>query len=111
MADSELQKAVNKVLLKEPLWKKAIEPPAPAQPIPAARGTGASNIAAKGAGGTASASLTYTETAYADRTYWPDRTFRSTDGLITFVEGPIKSVKMLDGANNPVSFIWAQPPA
>ena len=50
-----------------------------------------------------------TETAYADRTYWADKTITSTDGLITIVIAPIKQMKFTDANNQVVVFDYKQP--
>lgn len=50
-----------------------------------------------------------TETAYADRTYWSDKTITSTDGLITIVIAPIKKMKFADANNQVVVFDYKQP--
>lgn len=48
---------------------------------------------AGGGGGIASP---LTETAYAERTFWPETTITSVDGLLSFKVKPIKQIKQRD---------------
>lgn len=64
---------------------------------PASRGTG---------GGIASP---LTETAYADRTRWPDASVMTVDGMLTFRIAPIRQVSQLDADDQPVQQIFANP--
>jgi len=50
-----------------------------------------------------------TETAFADRTYWADKTITSTDGLIVIVIAPIKQMKFTDANDQSVVFDYKQP--
>lgn len=62
--------------------------------------------------GTGSIASPLTEPAYDDRTFYNTSvTYKSTDGLWSFTVNPIREVKMVDGNETPVRFVYAQPPA
>lgn len=79
--------------------------PKPASPIPDSAGKGA-NGTPKSSGGAAG---DLTETGFADRTYHPRRTLKSTDGIITWLFDPIKSVKFKDKAGQTITLNFAEP--
>lgn len=84
---SELQKAIDKLVQKEPGWKEFI--PKEASPIPDSAGKAPNVIPSAPSGGSA-----LTERSYKERTYHPRQTIRSTDGILTFQFDPIKTVTM-----------------
>lgn len=98
---SELQKAVDKLLRKEPRWREATQPPAKgAQPGQVATGRPAT-------GGTAASGSGFVEAAAALREYWAERTIAtSSDGLFVIMGAPIKKVF---GSPGPLEF--KDPPA
>lgn len=49
------------------------------------------------------------ESNYPARTWWPDRTLLSTDGLFAWTYKPLKSVTMVDGKNNEFIMQFAEP--
>lgn len=68
--------------------------PKPAQgKKPAVVGKGAPAATAAGSDGS------FVETAFADRTYWPDETVSSTDGVFTLILKPIKKVSLQGGGS------------
>ena len=77
----------------------------PAAPIPASAGKAPNGSPA--AGGTGGGDLT--EKDFSQRTYWPDRTLKSTDGVITWVYRPPKAVVMTDAAGKTVVLTFAEP--
>lgn len=99
---SELDKAIQKLVEKEPGWKVFL----PKDPSPIADSAGkAQNAVPK----TASGGGDLNERAYADRRYHPRRVLRSTDGVLTFQFDPIKSVTMTDPTGAPVVWTFAEP--
>ncbi|MBD9499936.1 hypothetical protein IB256_04035 [Pseudomonas sp. PDM17] len=92
--------------------------PAPKRlPAVATRGAladkrGRSDYQEPAATGTGSIASPLTEPAYEDRTFYNTAvTYKSTDGLWSFTVNPIREVKMVDGNETPVRFVYAQPPA
>lgn len=79
--------------------------PKPASPIPDSAGKGANALPKSGQ----SAGGDMAETRFADRTYHPRQTLKSTDGIITWLFDPIKSVQMADGAGKSVTWTFAEP--
>lgn len=49
------------------------------------------------------------ETVYTDRTFWPAKNVTSTDGVFTVSWKPIRVVKFLDAASNPVVMEYKEP--
>lgn len=106
MAMGELEKAVRKLAEKEKGWKEflpGIYPPV-ADPIPDSAGK-AQNVLPKS---TASGG-DLTESTYAARTYYPRKTLKSTDGIITWLYDPIKTIAMTDASGNSVTLKFAEP--
>lgn len=66
------------------------------------------DYAARAAGGGGIASP-LTETLYAERTYWPERSMMTVDGIVTFRIAPIKGIKQLDDNDQEVEQIFAEP--
>lgn len=64
---------------------------------------------AKGSGG-GSGGGPFTETAYADRTYWATRMKTTPDGIFTMALKPIKKIKMTDAAGGDASILLKDPP-
>jgi len=58
----------------------------------------------------ASCSGQFTETAYADRTYWATRMKTTPDGIFTMALKPIKKIKMTDAAGGDASILLKDPP-
>lgn len=86
-AASELQKAVDKLLKKEPRWREATQPPAKGpQPGQVATGRPAT-------GGAAASGSGFVEADAALREYWAERIVAtSSDGLFVLMGAPIKKV-------------------
>lgn len=61
----------------------------------------------KGKAGSGASGSALTETAYADRTYWPSQTHVTTDGVFTWIVKPIKQVMLTNG----YPFNFAEPPS
>ena len=61
------------------------------------RSGSAAPVAVPGSSGGSTGGGTWTETAYADRTYWSEQVFVTTDGMFAFKYPPIKSVKLKNG--------------
>ncbi len=99
-----LYAAVRKLAEKETGWKEFL--PKQASPVPPSAGK-ASNALPKSSG----AAGGLTEKNYAARKYHPRRTLKSTDGVITWLFDPIKSVEMTDAAGSIVTWTFAEPPA
>lgn len=77
-------------------------PAAPAR-IPDSAGKAANGVPKSAAGGD------LTEPNFAARTYHPRRTLKSTDGVITWLYDPIKTVSMGDASGNVVILTFAEP--
>lgn len=88
---SELQKAVDKLLLKEPRWKEAITPAAPGG-LPGATSTG------RPASGTSTSGGVLDEKDAAAREYYAARPMVSSDGVFTILWQPLKSLLLEDGS-------------
>lgn len=81
---------------------------APAATPPTIPGqTGLAPVIRPSSGGSISSPLT--ETDYLDRTFYDPQTITSTDGVFTFVWKPIRVVKFLDGADNPLVMEYKEP--
>lgn len=102
MSESELQKAVNKLVAREPGWKKVLPALAGASPIGPAIGVGKPRAATR-AGGISSP---LTEVSFASREYYPVYV-TSTDGMFSFQA--LKSATFLDAAGAEVKIVFAQP--
>ncbi|WP_068634723.1 hypothetical protein [Thauera butanivorans] len=89
---SALEKALQRLLEREPGWKHFVRPEAKGA-RPAAVGTGVP------ADGGAQGGGVFDEADAALRTYYPARTLTSTDGLFTFRIEPIKSLRLTSGHN------------
>lgn len=72
--------------------------------IPSRTGTGKPK---SGQGGSIAGPLT--ETAYASRTYWTDKTIASSDGLLALKIKPIKSISFLDANDSPLVMNYKEP--
>lgn len=103
MSESELQKAVNKLVAREPGWLKVLPGLAAAQPIGPTIGVGKPRAATKGTGGISSP---LTEVSFASRQYYPAYV-TSTDGMFSFQA--LKSATFVDAAGAEVQLIFAQP--
>lgn len=95
---SELQKAIEKLLKKEKDWEAFMPKPAVGAK-PGGVGTGRPSSSQAGGG--------LEESDATQREYYPGRTWRSVDGVITFFEEPIKSIALVGGGR----FVWDEPPA
>lgn len=111
MADSSLSSYVRSISDGEakPAAGAKIGPPAPQGALPGktGQGFGAAATAKKGGGGGIDSPLT--ETAVTDRTYHPDKTIKSSDGLFSLVIKPLRVVKFKDAGNADVQIIFAEP--
>lgn len=93
MSASELQKAVDKLIKREPGWKAATQPPNKG-PKPGKVATGyPASPAGQQSGGVA-----FVESDYTQREYWPAINITSSDGLFVLSYQPIKSV-LLEGGD------------
>lgn len=99
---SELEKAVAKLIQKEPGWKEFM--PKPGAPQPDSAGKAVNAVPKAGASGSG-----LTEQNYAARTYHARKTLRSTDSLITWLYDPIKTITMVDSAGATVVLTFAEP--
>ena len=106
MIDDLLQKAVRKLVEKEPGWAKFV-PPEPRGALPAQ--TGRSATPAGGAGGGGSGG-NRTEIDYTQRQHHPDVNYTSTDGWFVWVGKPIKRITFLDEASATVYDEFKAPP-
>ncbi|MCY1525631.1 hypothetical protein D9M68_606150 [compost metagenome] len=77
------------------------------RPATKGRGSWDPNKPATGGGGGIASPLT--ETAYADRTFWAERTILSSDGLLTFKVKPIKEITQADANDLEVKQVFADP--
>lgn len=94
MSDDLLQKAVQRLVQKEPGWQKFVQPePRGAKPAEVGR---SASPAASGSGGGGGGTLD--ELDYSQREYWPVINKVSTDGLFTLQIKPIKSILLSDGS-------------
>lgn len=50
------------------------------------------------------------ETNYTARTYWPERTLASVDGILSFRVKPLKTITQADASNAEVVQKFAEPP-
>lgn len=50
-----------------------------------------------------------TETAYADRLFWTEKLYTSTDGMITIARLPVKEVSFTDANGSPVKMQYQSP--
>ena len=75
--------------------EKKLPPATPAPSIPARTGaSGPISTPSSGTGGGVASPLT--EFAYAERTFWAQRTTTTPDGLFTLAWSPLKSIRFLD---------------
>lgn len=81
----------------------------PAVPIPVSVGVGvpAPGSSASGTGSGIASPLT--ETAYSARTFHPNVTLTSSDGIFMMVIKPVKQIKMRDAAGREIEFVYAKP--
>lgn len=85
---SELQKAVERLVAKEPGWQQvATKPTVGARP--AVRSTGRPSSS----GG----AFEFDEKSFETREYWPVRQVASSDGIFTIELEPIKRIKLKSG--------------
>mgnify|MGYP000894229530 CR=1 FL=1 len=94
---SELQKAVDKLLLREPGWRKATQPPAMG-PRPGGVGVG------RPASGTTALELI--EEDASTRQYYAPVVLRTSDGLFTIEVEPIRQISLRGN----IPFRFAEPP-
>lgn len=90
---SELEKAIDKLMMREKGWKRYKPAPAVgARPgaVTTGRPSGASSVS-----GSASA---FAEKDYLQREYYAARPLVSSDGIFTIMWQPIKSVLLEDGS-------------
>ena len=99
---SDLQRAVRQLGL-QPATQAPAEPQQPA-PIPASAGKAPNGSPAAGTGGG-----DLTEKDFNERTYHPQRTMNSTDGVITWLFKPVKSLQMTDASGKTVVLTFAEP--
>lgn len=97
---SELQKAIEKLVAREPRWKAFEQKPT----VGARPGTVATGRPASAAAAGAAASQE--EDSYEAREHYPERELKSSDGLITFMWRPPKSILLKDGSRD----IYQEPP-
>lgn len=102
--------------LTEALRRLTEDAQAPAQPVEpmknrsaagAAKSAALNNNGKPGTGGGIASPLT--EVSFASRTYWADKNYTSTDGLITLVLKPIKRVSLLDANGESVLIDYKSP--
>lgn len=99
-----IAKDVARLSGKAPAEKKL--PPAETPPTkPSLKGL--SPVIRPSSGGSISSPLK--ETLYTDRTFWPVKTVTSTDGVFTVSWKPIRVVKFIDSADNPVVMEYKEP--
>lgn len=98
---SELQRAVRQ-LGPAPASETPADPRRPA-PIPDSAGKAPNGSPAAGGGGD------LTEKDFSQRTYWPTRTIRSTDGVISWQFKPARDVVMTDASGKKVVLSFAEP--
>lgn len=101
MAGSDLQQAIRS--LADAPARTTVSAPKEQAPIRDSAGRAPNGIAANGGGGDLS------EQSFANRTYHARQTLKSTDGLITWLFEPIKTVKMTDASGNSVVLSFAEP--
>lgn len=95
---SELQKAINKLVSKEPRWR-VFDPKPVVGGRPSARSTGFP--------GSTGGGVSLEERDATEREYWPAQPFTTSDGVFTFELEPIKSLTLTSGDK----FKLAEPPA
>ena len=79
---------------------------APASEITEGRGFSTPKKPAASTGGIAGP---LTETAYADREYYDDAVFTTSDGIFTFIRKPPKQLQFVDGNNNALKIVLKEP--
>lgn len=99
---SLLEDAVKRLADKEKGWKEFLPKPGAPQPDSAGRAQNMQPAAGMSGGDLA-------EPDYKARTYHARKTLKSTDGLLTWLYDPIKTVSMVDAKNNPVTLTFAEP--
>lgn len=62
-----------------------------------------------GAGGGATGAYPLTETSYAARQWWPEKTVTTTDGLFAIRFKPIKQITFLDANSQTMTFNYKGP--
>ncbi len=105
MAKTELQKAIDKLVAREPGWKEFLKPAPAASSIGPSIGVGkpkGGQSAAGGGGGD------LTERSFAERTYYADKFVKSSDGLFSFQA--LKSLTFVDGTGAVVKMTFQPPP-
>lgn len=97
---SELEKAVKRLVDKQPGWKAFDKRPA------VGGRPGAVTTGRPASAGQTTGAVVLEETDYALREYWAPRTLQSSDGLFVWHEEPIKRIVLTDGAQ----FLFDDPP-
>lgn len=92
--------------LVDPPPNQVLADPNQPAPIPASAGKAPNGSPAAGSGGG-----DLTEKDFSKRTYHPQRTMKSTDGVITWLFKPVKSIEMTDAAGKKVVLTFAEPTA
>lgn len=92
-------------LADRPPAEKRLDPAGTPKTIPAR--TGLEPVIPPSTGGGIASPLT--ETVYSDRTFWPEQTITSSDGVFTVAWAPIRVVKFLDALDNPVVMEYKEP--
>lgn len=101
-----VQEDINS-LVRPTAQRQQLKTVPPLGALPAQRGRADYKApAASGSGGIASPLI---EQDYAARTFWPDVTVTSTDGLRSFVIKPIKEITQLDAGLEVVKQQFAEP--
>lgn len=94
----DFQKSLENLVKREKKWEAFMPKPAVGAK-PGGVGTGRPSSSQAGGG--------LEESDASQREYYSGRTWRSVDGVITFVEEPIKSIALVGGGR----FVWDEPPA
>jgi hypothetical protein len=102
-----LDKFVTRLVSQDPQRAPLPELPA-AAPIGAARGEGRAVAERRNPVGSLG-TQDLTETAFANRTYWPDELVSTSDGMFSFVIKPIKEVFLTDSVGTPAKWTFADP--
>lgn len=89
--------------------RKQLKTVPPLGALPAKRGRSDYKAPPAASAGGAGIASPLVEQDYAARTYWPDVTVTSTDGLRSFVIKPIKEITQLDANLKTVKQQFAQP--
>ncbi len=105
MAQTELQKAIDKLVQREPGWKEFLKPAPDASAIGPSIGVGkpkGGQSAAGGGGGD------LTERSFAERVYYANKYIKSSDGLFSFQA--LKSATFTDGTGAVIKITFQPPP-